>query len=595
MDLFEKDKDITGFTTFGVAVKASYFAEYASAKELIKICRSDEYRDNRVLHIGGGSNLLFERNFDGLILHSGIRGIETYKKNEETVYVIAGAGEKWETLVDYCIDNDIAGLENLAGIPGEVGAAPVQNVGAYGVEAGDIIWNVECLDRETLEVVTIKGTDCGFTYRDSKFKNEFKDRYFILRVSFRLKPGNVAKHLEYAALSRYAKSLDHEPTIREIGDEVIRLRNSKLPDPKLIGSAGSFFKNPVVRKAYYDWECMNFNTQIPSIPVEDGRLKIPAGWLIEKCGMRGVRKGGAYIYPENCLVIANDGTATAQDIKDLAKQVYDRVLEAYHIALQPEVNFIDSDIKVTVLGSGTSKGVPELLCRCETCTSNDPKDKRMRASVLVETMGVRILIDPSPDFREQAIRYDIGHIDAVLITHEHYDHVGGIDDLRPYCFWGPLDIYCREDVNEHLHSRLDYCFKAHLYPGVPTFRMHTVENHPFFIKGVRVEPIEVMHGKLPIFGYRIGKFAYVTDAKTISEEEREKLYNLDTLIVNGLRFRDHFAHFSIPEALELIKEVKPRHAYLTHVCHEVGRFNSFAARLPEGVAPAYDGQQIVVR
>lgn len=592
--MFEKEKDITALTTFGVPVKAALFAEYESANQLIKICRSEEYRENRVLHIGGGSNLLFEPHFDGLVLHSAIKGITTYHKNEDTVYVIAGAGEKWTDLVDYCVDNELAGLENMAGIPGEVGAAPVQNVGAYGVEASDVIWNVECLDRETLEVVTIKGEECGFAYRDSKFKSEWKDRYFVLRVSFRLHPSTEAKHLEYAALKKFADGLGHNPTIREVRDEVVRLRDTKLPDPAMIGSAGSFFKNPVVRKPYYDWECMNFNRNIPCIPVDDGHVKIPAGWLVEKCGMKGVRVGGAYVYPENCLVIANDGTATAADVRELAKRIYDRVLEAYHIALLPEVNFIDSDIKVTVLGSGTSKGVPELLCKCNTCTSRNPKDSRLRASILVETMGVRILIDPSPDFREQALRNDIGHIDGVLITHEHYDHVGGIDDLRPYCFWGPVEMYCRADVNEALHRRLDYCFRDHLYPGVPSFRMHTLENRPFFIKGVRVEPIEVMHGKLPIYGYRIGKFAYVTDAKTISDEEREKLYGLDTLIVNGLRWRDHFAHLSVGEALELIEEVKPRRAYLTHMCHEVGRHDDFNARLPENVEPAYDGMKLVV-
>lgn len=594
MEIFEKDKDITQLTTFGIPVKTALFAEYDSVKALLKICRSEEYRENRVVHMGGGSNLLFEPYFDGLVLHSAIRGITTYGKNEDTVYVIAGAGEKWEDLVDYCVDNDLEGLENMAGIPGEVGASPVQNVGAYGVEAADRIWNVECLDRETLEVVTIKGEDCGFAYRDSKFKNEWKDRYFVLRVSFLVHPGNEARNTEYAALSKFAEQLGRTPTIAEVRDEVIRLRNSKLPDPRLIGSAGSFFKNPVVRKAYYEWECLNFNTQIPGIPVDETHVKLSAGWLIDKCGMKGVRVGGAYVYPDNCLVIANDGTSTAADVKELAKRIYDRVLEAYHVALLPEVNFIDSEIKVTILGSGTSKGVPELLCRCETCMSKNPKDKRMRASVLVETMGVRILIDPSPDFREQAMRNDIGHIDAVLITHEHYDHVGGIDDLRPYCFWGPLDMYCRADVNDALHRRLDYCFKSHLYPGVPSFRMHTVENHPFFIKGVRIEPVEAHHGKLPIYGYRIGKFAYVTDAKTISEEEREKLLGLDVLIINALRWRYHFAHLSIEEALELVRELKPRRTYLTHLCHEVGRHDDFAARLPEGVEPAYDGMRIRV-
>lgn len=595
MEIFEKDKDITGLTTFGLPVISALYAEYNTAKELIKLCRTEEYRENKVLHIGGGSNLLFEPYFDGLVLHSGIKGISTYKKNDETVYVIAGAGEKWTDLVDFCVDNDLAGIENLAGIPGEVGASPVQNVGAYGVEAGSVIWNVECLDRETLEIVTIKGEECGFAYRYSKFKGEWKDRYFILRVSFRLRPGRDARHLEYAALNKFAKELGHTPDIAEIRDEVISLRDSKLPNPALIGSAGSFFKNPIVRKAYYDWECMHFNSRIPSIPVDESHVKIPAGWLIDKCGLKGTRVGGAYVYPENCLVIANDGSASAADVKELAVKIYNRVLEAYHIALLPEVNLIDSDIKVTVLGSGTSKGVPELLCKCDTCSSRNPKDSRLRASVLVETMGVRLLIDPSPDFRQQALLHDIGHIDAVLITHEHYDHVGGIDDLRPYCFWGPLDMYCRADVNDALHRRLDYCFKAHLYPGVPTFRMHTINNQPFFIKGVKIEPIEVFHGKLPIYGYRIGKFAYVTDAKTIAEEEKEKLYGLDVLILNTLRWRDHFAHFSVEEGLRLVEEVKPCRTFLTHLCHEIGRHDDFASRLPSGVEPAYDGLHIVVK
>lgn len=602
MELFEKDKDITGLTTFGIPVKARYFAEYDSADKLVKICRSEEYRENRVLHIGGGSNLLFERDFDGLVLHSGIRGIKTYRKDDDTVYVIAGAGEKWCDLVDYCVENGITGLENMAGIPGEVGASPVQNVGAYGVEAGDVIWNVECLDRESLQTVTIPGAECSFAYRDSRFKGEWRDRYFVLRVSFRLRPGSEARHLEYAALRKFTDSLGRIPTAAEVREEVLRLRDSKLPDPRLIGSAGSFFVNPVLRKAYYEWECLNFNDAVPCIPRRGTpeyetatHVKVPAGWLIEHAGMRGVRVGGAYVYPDNCLVIANDGTATASDVRDLARLVTDRVLEAFHIALRPEVNLIDSAIKVTVLGSGTSKGVPEMLCNCSVCRSDNPRDKRLRASVLVETMGVRILIDPSPDFRSQALTHDIGRIDAVLITHEHYDHVGGIDDLRPYCFWGALDMYCRPDVNEKLHRRLDYCFRDEHYPGVPTFRMHPIENRPFFIKGVKVEPIEVYHGKLPIYGYRIGKFAYVTDAKRIDEREREKLYGLDLLIVNALRRREHFAHFTVDEALSLISEVQPRRAYLTHLCHEVGHHDSFASRLPEGVAPAYDGLHLIVK
>lgn len=592
---FEKNKDITSLTTFGVPVKASLYAEYASAEELIKICRSEEYRDNPTLHIGGGSNLLFASDFNGLVLHSAIRGITEYVKDAETAYVIAGAGEKWTDLVDYCVDHGLAGIENLAGIPGEVGASPVQNVGAYGVEAKDVIFSVECLDRQTLEVVSFRNADCGFAYRDSKFKGEWKDRYFVLRVSFRLHRSLKARHLDYGALKGLAERIGHEPTVRDVRDEVVNIRDSKLPDPKIIGSAGSFFKNPIVRRNYYLYEMLNLDPSIPHYDVDEGHVKIPAGWLIEHAGLKGKRVGGAYVYPKNCLVLANDGNATGADVVALADVVAHRVNECFHVPLIPEANFIDTDIKVTVLGSGTSKGVPELMCDCRVCKSDNPLDKRLRSSVLVQTMGVNLLIDPSPDFRQQALRADLRRIDGVLITHEHYDHVGGIDDLRPYCFNSAVEMYVREDVDRDLRRRLDYCFSDSHYPGVPSFMMHVVENRPFSVKGVEITPVEVLHGKLPIFGYRIGKFAYVTDAKFISAEEREKLYGLDVLIVNALRDREHFAHFTIDQALELIREVKPRRAYLTHLCHEVGLHDEFDARLPENVSPAYDGLTIRVK
>lgn len=610
----ERNKDITEFTTFGIPVEASLFAEYADLRELIEICRSEEYRNNSVYHIGGGSNLLFNKRFDGLILHSRIKGITRYDKNEKEAFVIAGAGEKWIDLVDYCVEQSLAGLENLAGIPGEVGASPVQNVGAYGVEASDSIHSVECLDRQTLQVVKFlnscktelsrfpvrnnsEANECGFGYRTSNFKTIWKDKYIVLRVSFRLRKTDRASNYEYGGLRGLSDRLGHTPSISEVRDEVLNIRNSKLPDPKFTGSAGSFFKNPIVRRKYYEYEMLNHDGSIPhyDLPEDPDHVKIPAGWLIEHAGLKGVKEGGAMVYPANCLVIANNGGATYKDVSSLAHRIEKEVNSHFHVSLQPEVNFIDSDIKVTVLGSGTSKGVPELMCDCKVCRSENSLDKRLRASIYVETMGVKLLIDASPDFREQALKADIRHIDGVLLTHEHYDHVGGIDDLRPYCFNTGIELYAREDVNRHLRRRLDYCFAQNHYPGVPTFNIHVIENEPFFIKGVRIEPVEVFHGSLPIFGYRIGKFAYITDAKYISEEEKMKLHGLDVLIVNSLRERDHFAHFTIEEALELISEVNPRKAYLTHLCHEVGFHDEFDSRLPEKVSPAYDGQIIYVR
>lgn len=593
--MIEKDKDLTSLTTFGLPVKARYFAEYDSPEKLLRISRTPEYMESEVFHMGGGSNLVMNGYFDGLILHSAIRGIRHYQKDADTVYVIAGAGETWADLVDRTIELGLEGMECMAGIPGEVGAAPVQNVGAYGREAKDVIYNVECFDARTRRVVTIKGEECGFAYRNSRFKNEWKGRYYVLRVSFRLRPGTTARHLSYGALRDLEARLGHTPSIAEVRDEVIRLRNSKLPDPRLIGSAGSFFKNPVVGRYFFNEEVLTKADKVPYYEAGENRVKIPAGWLIEQAGMKGKSVGGAYVYPDNCLVIANKGGATYDDVIRLKQEIVEAVNRKFSIILQPEANFIDSDIRVTVLGTGTSKGIPEATCSCEVCTSADSRDKRQRASVMVSTMGVNILIDASPDFRTQAIRNKLTDIDAVIVTHSHYDHVGGIDDLRPFCVHGSLPIYVREDVNRDLHHRIDYCFREHLYPGVPTFDMKVISDTPFFIKGVKVTPINVMHGKLPIYGYRIGNFAYITDCHTLPEEELDKLRDLDVLIINALRWQPHFSHLSIPEAEALIEKIKPRRAFLTHFCHKAGTHAEMCERLPENIRPAYDGEKIVIK
>lgn len=598
---FIKDKSLAPLTTFGIPAKARLFAEYSSLKELTKISRSEEFLNNEVLHIGGGSNLLFVNDFDGLVLHSAIKGIVRYDKNEDTVYAIASSGEKWTDFVDWCIAEGLGGVENLAGIPGEVGASAVQNVGAYGAEVKDVIHNVECFDTVTRHTKVFTNEECSFGYRDSFFKHEGKGRYYVLRISFKLKKTTLAENLNYAPLQKFAEELGRTPTTRELADEVVRIRNQKLPDPAVIGSAGSFFKNPVVNKYYYQEQMLGFDPEIPCYPVydRDGNLdehhvKVPAGWLIDHAGLKGFRIGGAEVYPKQCLVIANTGNATANDVAQLANHIVETVMEKYAVILHPEVNFIDTNIQVTVLGSGTSKGVPEVACACRVCRSKSPFDKRLRASILVKTHGLDLLIDASPDFRQQALKHNIYNVDAALITHSHYDHVGGIDDLRPFCVNGDVPMYVRSDVNDDLHRRLDYCFRKHPYPGVPTFDMHEIGNEPFYINGLKIIPISVMHGKLPIVGYRIGNFAYITDAKTIPEEEMEKLYGLKVLIVNALRDREHFAHFNIAEALELIEKVKPAEAYLTHFNHEIGLHTELERRLPTHVHPCYDGLTINV-
>lgn len=592
----EYDKDLTDLTTFKVPAKAAIFAEYESAIDLLALSRTPDFIDNEFLHIGSGSNLLFINPFKGIVLHSAIKGITEYQKDEETVFVIAGAGEKWTDLVDYCVDHDIAGLENMAGIPGEVGASAVQNVGAYGAEAGDFIHSVECFDVETRKTVTIKKEQCRFGYRDSMFKHEGKGRYIVMKVSYRLRKGTDAANLSYRPLREFADGLGRTPTIRELAEEVVRLRDSKLPDPALIGSAGSFFKNPEISSYYFQEEIKARGIDIPCHPSsEEGKVKLSGAWLIDHCGLKGYRIGGAEVWPGQPLVIANTGSATGEDVERLAAYISKRVKEEFFIELNPEVNYIDTRIKVTVLGSGTSKGVPEIGCLCPTCQSGDPKDKRLRASVLVETHGLRILIDASPDLRQQALREGIRRLDAILLTHQHYDHVGGIDDVRPFCFERDIPVYANPQTATDLRNRVDYCFRKHPYPGVPRLELHEIECRPFKVEGLEITPVEVMHGKLPIYGYRIGDFAYVTDAKTISDAEKDKLRDLDVLILNCLRVEQpHFAHLILSEALAMIDELKPKRAYLTHGSHMLGRHEETTKLLPAGVELAYDGETIII-
>lgn len=592
---FEKDKDITHLTTFRIPVRTSLYTEFSSVEELKAISFSEEFMDNEVFILGGGSNVLFNGDFKGLVIHPQIKGIKKYKKDESTVFAIAGASENWSDFVEWTIREHLGGLENLSGIPGTVGAAPVQNVGAYGVEAGQFVHKVECFDLLTQSVVTLSADECKFGYRDSIFKNERKGRYVVLRVSFKLTSTEQATNLTYGPLKDLESNLGHFPSLEEVSQEIIKIRNSKLPDPSILGNAGSFFKNPVVRIYFYREVMSALYENIPYYPTDNEYyVKIPAGWLIENAGLKGYGIGGAEVYPAQCLVIVNKGDATSKDVLEVAKTVEKRVLEKFGVVLHPEVNIIDTEIKVTILGSGTSKGIPEVGCYCPVCRSDSPKDKRTRCSALVETGGLRLLIDVSPDFRQQALTAGITTLDAALVTHSHYDHVGGFDDLRPFCAGGKFPVYLRKDVNEDLHRRLDYCFRDSLYPGVPTFEMHEIDDAPFMIKGVKIIPVTVNHGKLPIVGYRIGDFAYVTDAKTIEESEMEKLEGLEALVLNGLRFKDHFAHLTVDEALEIIRRLKPKRAYLTHFCHEIGKHEEFQAKLPENVFACYDGMKIIV-
>ncbi|MBO7248416.1 MAG: MBL fold metallo-hydrolase [Bacteroidaceae bacterium] len=247
-------------------------------------------------------------------------------------------------------------------------------------------------------------------------------------------------------------------------------------------------------------------------------------------------------------------------------------------------------MKITFLGTGTSIGVPEMLCSCAVCGSENPKDKRLRTSVLIETGTANILIDCGPDFREQVLRYKVDQIDAVLVTHEHYDHVGGMDDLRPFSFKKSLPVYAEQFVVEHLMQRIPYCFGSNKYPGTPQLELTEIEAGKIFTVGTsEILPVRVMHGKLPILGYRIGNMAFITDMKSIDDAEVTKLEGLDLLIVNALHTKEHPTHQNLMQAINFAERVGAKDAWFVHMSHRVGLHNIVDARLPKHIHLAYDG------
>jgi len=248
-------------------------------------------------------------------------------------------------------------------------------------------------------------------------------------------------------------------------------------------------------------------------------------------------------------------------------------------------------MKVTFLGTGTSQGVPVILCNCEVCTSADPRDNRLRSSVQVEVDGKTLVIDTGPDFRQQMLRAGTKRLDAVLYTHEHKDHIAGLDDIRPFNFMGGqhINVYATEAVERALQREFSYAFAKEKYPGVPELTIHRINHEPFEVEGIRITPLQAMHAQMPVSGFRIGNFTYLTDANQITSEELAKAHGSDVFVINALRREKHYSHFNLEEALEIIKKVAPKKAYLIHISHRLGLHAELEKELPENVFVSYDG------
>lgn len=325
------------YNTFGIDVDAQYLVEYDSEEELVQLLSLDLLRENKFLHIGGGSNLLFIGNYQGVILHSHIMGIEVMKMTDTDVFVRVGAGVVWDDFVAYCVAKNYGGVENLSLIPGEVGATPIQNIGAYGVEVKDVIYKVECIDVASGEKRIFTNPECQFAYRDSIFKRDLKGKYIVTAVWYKLSR-QPQLNINYGSLADEVKQYA-DINLQTVRQAVISIRQRKLPEPKVLGNAGSFFLNPVVDKNHFE----ALQKQYPDMPYYDlhnDTYKVPAGWLIEQCGWKGKSVGKVAVHGSQALVLINKGGANGLDIINLSDSIRASVKEKFGIDLTPEVNII---------------------------------------------------------------------------------------------------------------------------------------------------------------------------------------------------------------------------------------------------------------
>ena len=335
----KEDFSLHSFNTFHIAAIARYFTEVNNIEHLRELITSGRLAESPFFVLGGGSNLLFTGNYNGMIVHLTNKGIEIISRSEDTVLVKASAGENWHEFVVFCVNQGFGGLENLSLIPGNVGSCPIQNIGAYGVEVKDSFHSLEAIDLHTGDLLVFSKEECRFGYRDSIFKRDLKGKFAICSVTFELKL-NPAVHLEYGAIKQELSALGIEnPTIADVSKAVCSIRQSKLPDPKLLGNAGSFFKNPTIDKKFAEKLLDTFPKMI-FYPTADDKVKLAAGWLIEQCGWKGHREGDAGVHEKQALVLVNYGNATGSNILTLAHRIQNSVYERFGVKLEMEVNVI---------------------------------------------------------------------------------------------------------------------------------------------------------------------------------------------------------------------------------------------------------------
>ncbi len=339
-----RNYSLRAHNTFGIDARCRRFVEYTSVEEARSIACSLSVADRPLLIVGSGSNLLLTGDFPGTVIHSAIQGLSVRIEGDE-VYVRAGSGMEWDVVVARCVSNGWHGMENLSLIPGEVGASAVQNIGAYGVEACDIIYKVEAVDLADGEMVTFDGSDCHYGYRDSRFKHDWKNRYLITHVTYRLSRQFLPR-LDYGNIrAMLDKKEIATPTAQQLRDVIVEIRRAKLPDPKVEGNAGSFFMNPVVTKAKF----LELQSRYPDMPhyhIDEESEKIPAGWLIEQCGWKGRTVGHAGVHDKQALVLVNRGGATGAEVVSLCESIRKDVLRQFGIEIRPEVNIVGDNYNI---------------------------------------------------------------------------------------------------------------------------------------------------------------------------------------------------------------------------------------------------------